>query len=347
VKSLEQVMFQRDLGSYLDKTQRLQAICSKLSDSQDLQDAARFCKADLTAEMVFEMSELQGVMGGLYARAEGHGEGVWKPIYEHYKPESMDDSLPSTLGGAWLSIVDKLDTIVGCFGLGIIPSGSRDPFSLRRQAQGIIRILLQFELAVSLDDLVERVVEEFPSLESPGSVRAEVRDFLSRRVLFIFRERGIPYDVLNALSAVGIGRVDLDYEKAVALNAIKSEDDFEALAVAFKRVKNILSNQDFEAGLCQADLLVDNAEKELYEAFSEVERKVLTDLSAADFGSALKTIATLRGPVDDFFDEVLVLTDQAELRLNRLRLLQSITGLFLRVADISEIIGTPSDAKTE
>jgi glycyl-tRNA synthetase beta chain len=303
--------------------------------------AAHLSKADLTTEMVFEMAELQGVMGGLYAREEGLPEGVWKAIYDHYKPASMEDGVPDTANGAILSVADKLDTIVGCFGMGIIPKGSKDPFALRRQAQGVIRVLLEHELDYPLVELVRVAAEGFEGHQFGADVQKNALEFLRQRVLFVCREQGISYDVLNAVAATGIEKVHDTFEKAKALQEIKPQTDFEALAVAFKRVKNILSKQDFEKGVVSRDDLEDESERELFERTEALKPKVRVSLGQSDYLGALRQIASLRGPVDAFFDEVLVLTKDTRLRNNRLRLLAEISEIFLEIADISEIV-TPA-----
>jgi glycyl-tRNA synthetase beta chain len=337
-KSLDQVLFQNNLGTYFDKTQRIRAICRHLNQNADLDAAARLCKADLTTEMVFEMPELQGVMGGLYAREAGHPEAVWKAIYEHYRPQSMEDDVPETLHGALLSLSDKLDTIVGCFGMGVIPKGSRDPFALRRQAQGLVRILLEHRLDFTLPDLVELAEAGFEATRFQPGGRAGILDFLCQRVVFVCREQGISYDVMNAVAAVGMDQVFRTYQRATALQEIRRQVDFEALAIAFKRVKNILSNQEFEKTPVVEQDLEDQSEQKLYRDLKQMKPEVRKALDESDYLGALKRIARLRRPVDAFFEEVLVLTEDARLRNNRLRLLHDISELFLEIADISEIV---------
>ncbi len=336
VASLAGVMFQKDLGSYLDKTERLRAICKQLSDDPDMDEAARLCKADLTTEMVFEMSELQGVMGGLYARDEGQKETVWRAIYEHYQPVSLDDPPPSSRLGALLSLADRVDTIVGCFNVGIRPTSSSDPFALRRQAQGAVKILLDQKLELSLSELVDLAAAGFESV-SPEA-KAEALEFLRRRVRFILQERGASYDVLNAIFAVGADRVFEAAQRASALEEIRREPDFEALAVAFKRIRNILTKESEGLPEVRREVLSEKAEIELHEQYLELRPRVESWVQAHDFAGALRALAGLRGAVDEFFDRVMVLTEDREVRLNRLRLLQDLSQMFLRIADISEIV---------
>ncbi len=228
VKTLATVTFQKNLGSYLEKAQRLQEICSRLSpDNETLRKAALLCKTDLTTETVFEISELQGVMGGLYAREEGYPEEIWKAIYEHYQPVSLEDRSPTTTNGALLSIADRLDTICGCFSIGIRPRGSSDPFGLRRQAQGLIKILLDHEFDWKIDDLLEIALRVLGSEEA---VKNEISTFLARRLNRMLRRLGLEYDVINAVTAVGIGSASDTYRRARALQRMRVEPEFKSLA---------------------------------------------------------------------------------------------------------------------
>ena len=337
VESLARVTFQQQLGSYLDKTRRLQEICRRLSpDNQPLDQAALLCKTDLTTETVFEISELQGVMGGLFAREEGYSEDIWKAIYEHYQPISLDDSSPTTRNGALLSIADRLDTIAGCFSIGIRPRGSSDPFGLRRQAQGLIKILLDHGVDWEVDDLLDFacVALETDSVE----LRGEIKVFLGRRLRRILEGQGIEYDVVNAIMEAGMGSVADACRRATALQAVREEPQFEALAVAFKRIRNILSTREAEDGGVDESLLVESAEQNLFRAFSDLRSNLAGPLASREYRDVLARIASLRGPVDRFFDEVMVLAEDRQLRRNRLRLLHQISEMFLQVADISQIV---------
>jgi glycyl-tRNA synthetase beta chain len=336
---IEHVLFQEKLGTYRDKTERIRRICRHLGGDDDLDRAALLCKVDLTTDMVRELTELQGVMGGLYARHEGHPESVWKAIYEHYQPVALEDDPPATPNGALLSLADRLDTIVGCFGIGVIPSGSSDPLGLRRQAQGLIKILLNNpELEFSLDDLITAAGRNFQNAKSEEQTRGEVKDFLSSRVRFILQEKGFSYDVLNAVLGVGIGNVRAAHAKVEALSAMRGESDFEALAIAYKRIKNILSGQPTPQGEVRPEDFDHPSESTLYQAFSEVKEQVGQDLGQKAYLEALRKIARLRAPVDRYFDDVMVMVDNEEVRRNRLRTLFEISRLFLSIADISEIV---------
>lgn len=329
--------FQQDLGHYLDKTTRLVQLCRKLSQDPELTTAAQLCKADLTTEMVFEMPELQGVMGGLYARREGYPEAVWKAIYEHYRPVSMEDRSPGTLLGALLSIADKLDSVVGCFGLGIRPTSSSDPFALRRQSQGIVKVLLDHQLDLALSELVSWAQQGFPQQADPVAVQRQTLDFLRGRLRRLLGEQDFAYDVVNAVMAVAGDRVRDAALRAQALTVLRREEDFAQLAVAFKRIQNILTDRTTTAATVDREALVEPAEIELHRHFEQLRSRIGDRLKTGDYLAALRLMTGLRDPVDRFFDNVMVLTDDEALRDNRLRLLSSMASLFLQVADISEM----------
>lgn len=337
-EQLQEVLFQEKLGSYWEKSERLQGLCRRLHPGSDLQRAAELCKADLTSGMVREFPELQGIMGGLYARAEGYPEKVWKSIYEHYRPVSLEEPSPSTVEGAVLSVADKVDTVVGCFGVGIVPSGSSDPFALRRQGQALVKVLLDHRLQISLEDLVRAAADQFTRVELRKETVEEVLDFLLQRVRFLLHSRGIPQDVLKAVLAAGVRYVHDALERAQALSAILEEPDFEALALAYKRVRNILAGQRPRREALVEEDLVEPEERQLYEAFCQLKPKVDECLAQGEYLLALKELARLRGALDRFFDQVLVLAQEEALKENRLRLLEEISLLFLSIADISEIV---------
>ena len=344
---LDHTLFQEKLGTFRSKSERLQAFCSALSGDPHLDSASRLCKVDLTTEMVGEFPELQGVVGGLYAREQGYPEEVWQAVYEHYKPLSLDDNTPSTDLGALLSIADKMDTIVGCFRAGIIPSGSSDPFALRRQAQGLVKVLLDHQFNYSLAQLVKLAEKGFPDAGLDRDVYDDLLEFLEGRVQRLLGEEGIPYDVLNAVLAVETSGVHDAYARAQALLKIRKDEDFEALAAVYKRVKNILEEQTIDISHVSEEFLLESEEQALFRAYSDLHHVVERHLENRNYVAALKEIAALRTPVDRFFDKVLVMVEKAELRGNRLRLLHEISQLFLRVADISQIVQANPAAKLE
>ena len=338
---LAEIVFHQRLGSYLDKVRRVKALCSRLKPDPRLERAALLSKADLTSEMVRELPELQGVMGGLYARREGYPAEVWKAILEHYKPVSLSDAPPSTLAGALLALADKLDTVTACISGGIVPTGSRDPFALRRQALGIVKILLEYRLEYPLEDLVRMARQSLPDDAAGTESEGRVLAFLERRVRHVFRNRGVSEDVIRAVQAVNSRQnLYLRLRKAVALEEMRNEADFEVLATAYKRIKNILAGQAIELDRVRASELREPAERNLNRVVQETCPQVVAKLEKGEFLEALKQMARLRGPVDRFFEDVLVMSHEEDLRRNRLRILHEISQLFLSYADISMVART-------
>src|ERR1700722_4349724 len=306
VADLSHVTFQAKLGSYLEKTNRVVALVKELGGDEDAQRAAHLAKTDLTTEMVKEFTDLQGVVGGLYAKAQGESEAVSLAIYEHYKPLSMEDSIPSTPAGQILAIADKLDNLREFFRIDMVPTGSKDPFALRRAAQGIVKILIEARLAYTLKSLMDN-------------------DFMRERIDYYFRQR-FKYDEVNAAMAAGVTTLaDLE-DRLKKIAAVRSTPDFEPLAASFKRINNILKQADFTPGPLQTDILEEGPERELYNAFWN-----------QDFGG-LEGIALLRPVVDRFFDKVMVNVPDEKIRANRLTLLHNLLLKFSTIADFSEIV---------
>lgn len=323
VADLANVTFQAQLGSYLEKTKRMEALVKELGGSAAAQEAARLAKTDLTNEMVKEFTELQGQIGGIYAIAQGHGEAVGQAIYEHYKPVSMEDTVPSTAEGQMLSLADKVDTLRGCFRVGMIPKGSSDPFALRRAAQGVVKILVEGELALTVPQL------------TGGD--AQLEGFLRDRVDYYFREiRGFAYDEVNAVLASGWSDLKEVLARLEAVKAVRATANFEPLAAAFKRIKNILKQAQFEeAGAIDTQKLEPGPEQALHADYLRVKDAAA---ASANHGETLAVIATLRPAVDAFFDKVMVNVEDAAVRRNRLTLLRSLLTEFSTLADFSEIV---------
>ncbi len=345
---LEHVTFQKDLGSYAAKTERVRALAARLAglvagrgvavDTGALDTAARLAKTDLTAELVKEFTELQGVVGGLYARAQGFPATVGDAIYDQYKPVSMEDGVPRTVEGALLAIADKADTIAGMFGLGLEPTGSKDPFALRRAANGVVKILAEggVALPLTLGDVADAAsVDE--------AVRLRVEVFFAERLEFYLREaKGQAYDVVKAVLAVGANDVRDAVARAEALTAVRGSDDFAAVSAAFKRMSNILA-QAKEKGIVAAQtvdaaLLTEPTEKALAVRSAELAEQVTSLREHKSYAAALEQIATLRPQVDAFFDAVMVMAPEAEVRGNRLALLEKVLADFSGIADFSEIV---------
>lgn len=314
---LAHVTFQAKVGNYLEKTARVAALAGELGGA-DAEAAARLCKADLTTEMVKEFTDLQGIVGGLYAKAQGASDAVSNAIYEHYKPLSMEDAIPSTVAGQALSVADKIDTLRSCFAVGLVPTGSKDPFALRRAAQGVVKILVEGSLRVSLD------------LLCGGDEKLSA--FFRERVEYYFRDvRGFSYDEVSAVLAAGYGELPDALARLEAIRAARKSADFEAVAAAFKRIKNILKQAgDPAEGAPDAAL------------FTEPESALATaaagDFTSGDYPSRLARVAALRPAVDSFFDKVLVNDPDPKVRANRLRLLTLLISKFSSIADFSEIV---------
>jgi glycyl-tRNA synthetase beta chain len=347
VALLEHVVFQKKLGSYADKIRRLDKLAQRLASlvsfdaEADLKAAARLCKTDLTTEMVKEFTELQGIVGGLYARDEGYPEAVWKGIYEHYMPVSSDGPIPKTAAGRLLSIADKVDTLCGFFGLGIIPTGSSDPFSLRRQCQAIVRIAVEANISFSLRELFRHSFGLLADRLDNGKyeeVEKHLFEFMDARVRHLFSEEGLQYDVINSVVEAGYDDlVDL-HTRARAIQGIRKEPDFEAIATSFKRINNILAGNVPDDGNVSSEIFVEEAEKELYRELKTREPQIASAMDARNYYDALKGMAQMRPRLDTFFDKVLVMADDPKLRNNRLRLLRRISGLFSKVGDLSQIV---------
>ncbi len=313
---LAHVTFQAKLGTYLEKIERMADLVKQLGGTAMAARAAELSKCDLTTEMVKEFTELQGIVGGLYARAQGEPEPVWQAIYDHYKPGSMDDAIPRNRTGQIVALADKLDTLRGCFRVGLIPSGSSDPFALRRAAQGVVKILVEGRIQIPLFEYLG---------EGP------LREFVEDRVRFYFKDlRGFRYDEVNAAMSATVGwsnLVDLE-SRLVRIQGLRSTPDFEPLAASFKRIRNILEQAKFSGGGTVDESLLDpGPERALYDEYRAIAGQPIESV-----------IARLRPKVDLFFDKVLVNAPDVRVRQNRLTLLGTLLAEFSTVADFSEIV---------
>ncbi len=345
VDELRGRVFQTELGTIYDKVQRVQELAGYLAEclapemKGTVERAAYLCKADLETEMVGEFPDLQGTMGREYARISGESEEVAQAVYEHYLPRFADDALPRSDAGAVLAIADRMDSIVGCFYVGLAPSGSEDPYGLRRQALGIIAILRDRVYRLSLAGAVERagaVLERNVGRAAGAVVQEEVISFVVQCFSHLLLAEGFAYDLVDSVIAAGCDDV-IEVEKRLrALAEFRQRPDFERLTITFKRVSNILPPEDM--GEVSRDLLREPAECSLAQSLSEVEDRIRGALREERYGDALLAIATLRDPVDRFFDEVLVMERDEELRRNRLALLGSVASLFVPVADFKSIV---------
>jgi glycyl-tRNA synthetase beta chain len=367
VQWLKHVTFQKDLGSYHEKTKRVQRLCSWLSElirqggrqirPGVIHKAALLAKADLNTELVKEFTELQGIVGGLYARVQqldrdmpdGTRRAIADAIYDQYKPESMENSVPRTLEGAVLAIADKADSIAGMFALGLQPTGSKDPFALRRQANGIVKTIAEHKLRLSLSQLFTDAREAYRNSGAEKKFSAKVdfagavRDFFRERLEFYLRDvLGYKYDVVNAVLAAGSDDVVDAVARAEAVTKVRASADFESISVASKRIKNIL-RQASETGKRAASTidptaLQEPAERELASLLPQVAKRVDELRGKHEYEAALVEISKLRPAVDLFFDKVMVMVDDERVRANRLALLQTLLENFSTIADFSEIV---------
>ncbi|HKT48720.1 MAG TPA: glycine--tRNA ligase subunit beta [Candidatus Angelobacter sp.] len=360
IEMLKAVTFQRDLGSYHGKSERMsevaELVAASLSksglkiNSNAVQQALQLAKTDLTTELVKEFTELQGIIGGLYAKAQGLSQTVADAIYDQYKPESMEDSAPRTLEGAVLSIADKADSIAGMFALALIPSGSKDPFALRRQANGIVKTIAEHKLPVNLAELMAdaRIAYEGSDAEKKFTLSGDayvsaLSSFFRERLEFYLRDTlGLAYDVVNAVLAADANDIVDATARAQAVAKVRPSADFEAISTSFKRMKNIL-RQATEAKSKVAEpfdpaALSEAEEKKLASAIPQVANNVNALRAARRYEQALIEISQLRPAIDAFFDKVMVMVEDQSLRAQRLGLLQTLLREFSSIADFSEIV---------
>ena len=341
---LQGVIFQAQLGTSFEKVRRFQELALFLTDSffsqsirARVERAAYLCKADLVSEMVGEFPELQGIMGREYARIAGEDAEVAQAIFEHYLPRFAEDSIPVSDIGAIVGIADKLDTIVGCFGVGLIPTGTADPYALRRQCLGIINIIAGRQYKISLTETIPKAIALLKEkLTRPvAEVSNDVLNFFSVRFSNLLTSQGYPADAVDAVVSCGIDDV-LDMQRRIeALQQVKQVPDFEALAIAFKRVVNILAGAG--SGVVSPGLFEEQAERDLHQKYLSLCGQVQSLMHKKEYLPALKLIATLRTEVDNFFDTVMVMVDQEAVRTNRLALLYEVSSLFINFADFTRL----------
>ena len=364
---LRNVTFQKDLGSYYEKTRRVQRLCSWLSEIVKqsgmairpgvVHKAAALAKTDLTTELVKEFTELQGIVGGLYARVqeldsslpEATRLAIADAIYDHYKPESTEDNVPRSIEGAMLSIGDKADTIAGMFALGLVPSGSKDPFALRRQANAVVRVIAEKKLPLRLNEIMRdaragyRESQAEKKFVDDARFEESVRTFFHERMEFYLKDVcGYTYDVVKAVLAAGAEDVVDTMARAEAVKEVLHMPEFLAIGAACKRIRNILRQAE-EKGITPSarfEYLPDSApEEKTLAAFVETEGgRIEENRSKQKYGDALVLLSTAQEPVDGFFDKVMVMVEDDKVRANRLALLQTLLKEFSTIADFSEIV---------
>lgn len=351
---LNHVIFQEELGTLYDKSQRLKElagfICDELGlDEIDRKNAGRageLCKVDLVTQMVGEFPTLQGIMGGYYAMNSGENEEVAKAIRSHYKPNSPTDDLPDTIISCIVSIADKLDTIVGYFATGNIPTGSQDPYALRRQATGIVRIAIEKELKLNLDRAIAKSIELYNQkskikIDDP-KLADIVAEFLKSRISAILSDKGFSYDVIDSVTSVGETNAVKILKRANILTDFKNRNDFDRIYPALNRVIRILPNKDLiktgNSFKVDTNLFQDRYESELYESVIRIEDDVSKSFEKDNYENIINKLATLCDKIDSFFDNVMVMVEQEDLKNNRLAILYRIAGMIYQVADISKLV---------
>ena len=337
---LETVLFQQQLGTLKDKTDRIEQLAGEIAkqigaDEAKAKRAGLLSKCDLMTNMVFEFTDTQGVMGMHYARHDGEDEEVAVALNEQYMPRFAGDELPKSLVASAVALADKFDTLTGIFGIGQAPKGSADPFALRRAALGALRIIVEKNLPLDLEDLVKKSATLFGDKLSNQNVVADVVDFMLGRFRAWYQDEGIAVDVIQAVLARRPTR-PADFDARVrAVSHFRTLDSAEALAAANKRVSNILAKADAVIGEINLTACVEPAEKALAEAVLALRTEVQPLIAQGDYTAVLDKLANLRAPVDSFFDNVMVNAEDPALRQNRLAILNTLQGLFLQVADIS------------
>jgi glycyl-tRNA synthetase beta chain len=354
---LAAVTYESRLGSYADKVERMRYLSRWLAeqwfsrgisqaDVAGSDRAAELAKCDLVTEMVHEFPELQGIVGGLYARAQGEPEEIAWAVYDHYKPLGLDEPLPRNLTGCAVSLADKLDSLVACFAVGAIPTGSSDPFALRRAALGVVKIILERKLPLSISTAISAASKALkmnaPKIDVTEGVQKQVLEFLLERARFMLSDkRGFAYDEINAAFAAGADDLVDAVERVAAVKAIRNTKNFGPLAASFKRIRNILEKSagTLDKGQLnvQHELLWEPAERELYAAAQKIGEEATRRKKAGKYREALEVISELRPAVDQFFDKVLVMVEDQAVRKNRVTLLANLLKEFSTIADFSQL----------
>ncbi|RUT36419.1 glycine--tRNA ligase subunit beta [Paenibacillus zeisoli] len=349
LSKLESIIFHEELGTVGDKVRRIRRIADSLSEKLSLETStveevsrtAEVCKFDLVTQMVYEFPELQGVMGEDYARKAGEPEAVAKGIFEHYQPRFAGDSVPASMVGAIVSIADKMDTIAGCFSIGIIPTGSQDPYALRRQAAGIVQIVLEHKLPLLLSDIFTIALDVHEDMgilkRSALEIRKDLLDFFGLRVKKTLSDSSLRYDVVDAVIAAGYDDVVSVVARGTALmDTVNADSEFKTTVESFNRVSNLASKASAEK--VRSDLLQEEAEKNLYSAWQKVSGEYRQQLSASNSAGALELLSSLKPSITGFFDSVMVMAEDERIRNNRLALLAAIDEDLKTFADFSKLV---------
>ncbi|OWW22000.1 glycine--tRNA ligase subunit beta [Noviherbaspirillum denitrificans] len=342
IPNLANVVYHNKLGTQAQRTERVKALAGKIAQALNADVAlaergALLAKADLLTDMVGEFPELQGIMGTYYARHDGEHDEVARAASEHYQPRFAGDALPETQTGTVVALADKLETLVGIWGIGLQPTGDKDPFALRRHALGVLRMLVEKRLPLSLKAIMQDAAQLFAGNANFKDSTAEVTEFMLDRLRGLLRDRGYAQGAIEAVVAQNPDRLDNIIERLDAVKAFADLPEAESLAAANKRITNILKKTEVGAATVSKELLKEQAEANLYTAMTELQPKVDAAFANGDFTGTLKTLAHIRDNVDAFFNDVMVMAEDEQLRNNRLALLSDLHGMMNRVADISKL----------
>lgn len=345
VPGLKNVMFHERLGSIMDKVERLQKLAvfigqkTNLSTTATVERAAYLCKADLLSNMVYEFPELQGIMGRYYARHSGEDEEVAEAVLEHYLPRYAGDRLASTPTGIVLALAERIDNLTACFAIGIRPSGSQDPYALRRQALGIVSILLDLQLSVDLREFIGTAYQGLVNVKTEGNkdqITDEVMDFILQRLRGVMLDKGFTYDVADAVLSKSLSDLNDLQQRIRIIQDFKASPDYEDFMVVYNRSNNL--SKKWESTFVKQEVLTDDSEKELYNQFTAIKEPAAQLISQADYTAALEKLTGLRPALDQFFNAVMVMADDEDLKAARLGILKSIAELCSRIADFSKLI---------
>ncbi|GAB3370453.1 glycine--tRNA ligase subunit beta [Spongiibacter taiwanensis] len=342
-EKLRRIVFQEKLGTLFDKTERIAALAGEIAKQLGVsqaqsQRAALLCKSDLVTEMVGEFDDMQGIAGFYYASNDGEQPDVAAAMNEQYMPRFANDELPKTAVGTVIALADRLDTITGIFGIGQLPSGSKDPFALRRASLAVLRLIIEKQLPLDLRPLIEMAIGQHPAVEPNDALIEQILSYILERLKAWYEDQGISAEVFSAVHAKGLSSpTDID-ARVKAVQSFTTLPEAEALAAANKRVSNILSKSSGASSTVNDSLLSEPAETALAEAVATQQQKVGPLFAAGEYETGLKSLADLQQVVDSFFDNVMVNADDEALRNNRLALLAQLQSLFLQVADISRLV---------
>jgi glycyl-tRNA synthetase beta chain len=357
LSKLAQITYESRLGSYGNKVERMRQLARWFAEQwfaagipqasvASADRAAELAKCDLATEMVHEFPELQGIVGGLYAEAQGEPEDVFRAVYDHYRPAGLDEKIPGNLTGCAVALADKLDALVGCIAAGLLPTGSSDPFGLRRAALGVVKIILERKLPVSLSTAISAATKSLaahaPKIHVKVETERQILDFIVERARFVLRERmGFSYDEVNAALAAGSDDLVDAVRRLEALKAIRKTKNFEPLAVSFKRIRKILEKagapEGWRLSAVRPELFDAEAERALHSAAVSAAQRAAVDKRNGKYKEALQAIAEMRPAVDRFFQDVLVMAENDDVRRNRLTMLSELLREFSTIADFSEI----------